>query len=171
MSKIWIGPTGRLTEGHVLDCSKRGVESALKFYDPLLYIKWNPKKLKGWGCWEIRRAPETKSVKDIIEWNGNSFVILDDVENGFINHILDAAFLNYDVVRKIKSMDTWVHYNGGKDFGKELEYKEAKALEKEDKKAMEELKYATKEYKREIKDFMQYVSEGHDPSRIAGYWK
>jgi hypothetical protein len=54
---IWHAPLGKLIEGHVLDVNKRGFERVLRDLDDRLYVRWNPRKIKGHGCWEIRRAP------------------------------------------------------------------------------------------------------------------
>jgi hypothetical protein len=64
---ISVGPVGSVSIGHVLDCNKKAFEAALTAYDPLLYVKWNPKKMRGHGVWEIRRKPEFYSAVDVAE--------------------------------------------------------------------------------------------------------
>ena len=151
---IFAGPTGNLIKGHVLDCNLEHMQQALKDLDDLLYIKWNPKKLKGWGCWEIRRRPNEKRPVAVYDLDGNTLVRAEYVENPLVNHILDCAFLNYDVIRKLKTMDTW-----NKDHWiHDPDYHIAKAQEKAEDKAVDAMNYAIKQNKRAIRDFMELLS-------------
>lgn len=170
MSKIKVGPCGGLVAGHVLDVEKRGFERALRDYDSLLYVKWNPLKLRGHGCWEIRRRPAQKEVVDITEWKGVSFVKIDYYETNLTNHILDAAFLNYDQLRKLQEMDT-TNLHGYASFNDYLEAKEKAHREAVKARALESRKYTAKQFKREIKDLRELVQSGFNPAHIADYWK
>ncbi len=165
------GPTGHICKGHVLDVSLKPFQRALKAYDPYLYVTWNPNKLKGWGCWEIRRKPEMMSIKDIIEFNGNTIVEIDYLEQDVINHVLDCAFLNYDQLRKIKSIDTWTNFGEkGKNFSAEVDNKAIAYAEEQRSKIKKETSYVAKQYKKEIKAFKEYVLSGNNPANIARYW-
>ncbi len=166
---IKTGPVGKLVEGHVLDVGKKSFERALKDYDHLLYVKWNPNKLRGWGCWEIRRRPAQKQVVDIIEWKGMSFLKLDYLETNMANHVLDAAFLNYDQLRKLKEMDTF-NSTGFATFSEFLERKEADHVAKVKAKALESRKDAAKHHRSAIRDFRELVNSGFNPARIQEYW-
>ena len=107
--KIWVNPTGSTIRGHVLDSALKPLEQRLKDYDPQLYIKWNPKKLHGWGCWELRRKPEQKTVRpeDVVVFQGNTFVCPKYHELNLVDHVMDIPFLNYSIVKKLEKMDTW----------------------------------------------------------------
>lgn len=168
---ILVGATGQIIQGDVMDVSIKPFVRALRDHDPYLYVSWNPFKLKGWGCWEIRRRPENMSIRDIITFNGNTYVDLDYVESNMINHVLDCAFLNYDQIRKIKSMDTWLSFGEkGKRFSKEVDDKAIAYADEQRAKIKRETSYVAKQYKKEIQAFREYVQSGHNPSDIARYW-
>jgi len=168
---ILVGPTGRITQGHVLDVSRVAFQRALRDYDSLLYVEWNPKKLRGWGCWEIRRQPENYVTLESIAFDGNTYTLIGLKEIDLVNHVLDCAFLNYDQVRKVKSIDRWATDGyKGKDLTRNMEAREkaAQAKMKEDKK--EDLKYASKQLKSVGKDFKEMVASGINPALIANHW-
>lgn len=168
MAKIWLSPTGAVTKGHVLDVAVKPFERALKDYDRQLYVKWNPKKLKGWGCWEIRRKPESLTITDWAEVGSTVVFKLDYLENNLISHVLDCAFLNYSQLNKIRSMDTF-------QIGPQQWIADREHLAKEQKlarqaAAKQELSYAAKEFKREMRDFKELVASGFNPHRVLGEW-
>lgn len=167
---IFMGPSGSIVRGHVLDCAEAPLERKLKEYDSQLYIKWNPKKLKGWGVWEIRRRPNFKVVKETVVAGGNTFHVLDYVENNFDNHVLDVAYLNYKAVEKIKQMDTWQHSMHGKNFMSDMDAKSEAHAEKAKEAALKERRYELKQQNSMIRDLMDYTLSGGDPSQIANYW-
>lgn len=163
---IICGPTGSVVKGHVLDVSVKPFEQALKDYDPLLYVKWQPKKLKGWGCWQIRRKNPNLEPMEVVNYKGMSIIRLAHDEIDMNNLILEVAFLNYSQLNKIKEMDTWnkshmVHH---------IDYLEQKGKEERQLKAAEDMRHAAKEYKREIRDFKEMVLSGHNPADIAIHW-
>jgi hypothetical protein len=168
MAKLWVGPTGRLSKGHVLDVAEKPFERALKDYDSQLYVHWNPKKLRNHGCWEIRRRPDRKEIVDYAIHNGNAYLKIDYLENDLINHVLDAAFLNYDALRKIKEMDTTV--GNQKYWVDQLEAKEAEHRAKIETEAKESRRLYAREFKREIKDFKEMILSGFNPHLIADHW-
>lgn len=156
------GPTGRLIKGHVLDVDRKKFEEALRRHDPQLYTRWNPNKVRGWGCWEIRRKPDYNSIVEIAKFGGNTILRLEPAEVDVMHHVLDCAFLNYDQIRKIKEMDTWRPDHWIHD----LEYGEEQRRQAMRVKAQEELKYAMKQNKRAFQDFKELVRSGHNPARI-----
>lgn len=163
--KIWCGPVGRISRGHVLDVAQKPLEQALKDHDSELYIRWNSRKLKGHGCWEIRRRGGL-AVADITKHKAYSIVRLEHCELDVVNHVLDAAFLNYDLIRKIKEMDAfnknhWVH---------RIDELEAETQQKQQAKARDELKHSAKEYRREIRDFKEFINSGGNPNLIGAFW-
>ena len=168
MSQVLVSPTGKLIQGNVLDVARKPFERALRDYDKQLYVKWNPKKLHGWGCWEIRRRPDSKQVVDITEFQGTSFVHIEYNEVDVIHHVLDASFLNYDQLRKLKSIDTFT--KGYKEWISDLEYWEKKQEEKELAAARAARDYAAKQFKHEIKDFKEMISSGLNPALLADVW-
>jgi hypothetical protein len=163
-----MGPTGKTIQGHVLDVSIKPFEQALRDHDPLLYVKWNPTKVRGWGCWEIRRKPEFTTIRDVAEFDGNLILDVGLVENNLMNHVLDCAFLNYDQIRKVKSIDTW--QVGPKEWLREREYIVQKRQELADQKAKQAMKDASKTFRKEIAAFKDYVSSGNNPHLIAAHW-
>lgn len=160
---ITHAPMGKLIKGHVLDCSVRGITRSLQDYDKQLYVIWNPDKLRGHGCWEIRRRPNqlTRIETD------HGFYLLEYIENDLENHVLDCGFLNYDAVRKIKSMDTWADPN----WITNLEREEAEHRDKQNKKAREEMRYAIRYDKKMYREFKEMLASGLNPNLIADYWK
>ncbi len=168
---IQVGPTGQITQGHVLDVSRRAFERALRDYDSLLYVKWNPKKLRGWGCWEIRRRPEKYVVLESVTFEGNTYTKVGPKELDIISNVLDCAFLNYDQLRKIKSMDTWKKDGSyGKDFVRNMEAREEAFKEGVKKKDKEDLAYAARQNKTAIRDFKDMIQSGLNPAQIADHW-
>ncbi len=163
MAKVWLGATGTICKGHVLDVNKRAFEETLRSYDPQLYVAWNSRKLKGWGCWEIRRAPTKMTAIHEATYQGMAIVRLDYIEHNIVSHILDCAFLNYDAVRKLKEMDTW----GKKDWAANLEYEEERKIEKGMAESQAELKYAARHYKKEIRDLKDALLSGTNPHQIV----
>lgn len=176
MAKVWLKPTGNVITGHVLDCAVGPLEKALRDHDAQLYVKWNPRKLHGWGVWEVRRRPESKSVReeDIVVWKGNTFVFPKYHEVSIVNHVVDVPYLNYSVVSKVKGMDTWAKEQfgyKGKNFAREVEYLEAKYDESVDEKSMLERDYNLKQMRSEIRDLKEFVLSGGNPARIADFWR
>lgn len=159
---IKLAPTGRLSTGHVLDVAKRPFERALQDFDSQLYVEWNPKKLKGWGCWEIRRMPAYKSIVETAQIGDTTIVRLEYLENDVENHVLDCAFLNYDQLRKIKSMDTWNKNHWIND----LEYHEQQNREKQREAARKEFAYTLKQNKRVFGELKELVRSGKNIHRI-----
>jgi len=171
--KVWLSPTGNTIKGHVLDCAVGPLVERLRDYDPQLYVTWNPRKLRGWGLWEVRRRPDTKSIVETTQCDGFGIHRMEYKELNMINHVLDVPFLNYLILEKLKKMDMWNQKETGykgKDLVKTLDYNEAKHDEKIDEESSRELEYNLKQYKSEIGWFKDYVASGQNPYRIADYW-
>ena len=168
--KISLGPTGNTIHGHVLDCGRAPLEARMREYDAQLYITWNPRKLRGWGCWEVRRRPEFKSVKEVCIYGGNTYVVLDYKESGFENHIFDVPYLNYKILDRLSEIDTWKKSYKAKNFGQDLDAWEQNREAQIRAKAEEERAYAIKQHKSLIRDLMDYVNEGGNPARVADAW-
>lgn len=176
--KFEVGPTGNLIEGDILDVSKDHLTAALKAYDTLLYIKWNPKKIHGRGCWELRRRPEFKTVvlREIFE--GNTYSIIDYKELDVENHVLDMPYLNYEVLTRIKKMDLWA--NSGYDrsnkaklnnFWDKMDGIREDVQTADQKKAYDDLLYNTMQQKSALRSFKDAILSGVNPADIAKYWK
>lgn len=171
MPKIWLAPTGSISRGHVLDCAVGPLEARLREYDPQLYVRWAPKKLRGWGCWELRRRPENKVPVESVPFEGNTITRLEYRETGDVSHLKDFSFLNYDIFRWLYDTDTWRDSWKAKNWAKELEYREAKAQEAIEEKALAEKEYMIKQHRSQVRDFMDFVRSGGNPYRIADHWK
>lgn len=173
MTKIFMGPSGKLIKGHVLDVARAPLEQALRAYDPQLYLQWNSKKLQGEGCWELRRKPENKVVVDSVVFEGNTYSRVEYKENPMVHHVKDWAYLNYSLVQWVKDHDAWTDEFGHKGvrWTAEEDYRREEALDKQSDRAEEEKRYKLKQFKREIKDFKEYVASGNNPYRMLDYWK
>lgn len=169
---ITTGPTGNVITGDVLDVNKKALDRALKAYDSQLYTKWNPKKCYGWGCWEVRRRPDNKVIVDYAEYNQDLFLRLEYKELDHIHHVFDLAFLNYRVIEKIKSMDTWatmsrVNEKNVSQWVKNLESKESEAQQAMEDKIREDRLYALKQMKTQMAQLKEAVLSGVNPHLIA----
>jgi hypothetical protein len=164
-----MGPTGKLIKGHVLDVNEKLFNEALRFYDKELYTKWNPHKLRGMGCWEIRRRPQFNSALDICEFEGNTIFVVGPKEFDLVHHVLDCAFLNYDAIRKLKEMDTWQYGNSSK-YQDEVERRTRDRRERERLNALTERRAMVRYFKKEIRGFMEAIKDGVNPHSVAQHW-
>lgn len=164
-----MGPHGNLIKGHVLDVNEKRFNEALRFYDKQLYTKWNPHKLRGHGCWEIRRRPEFNSALDITEYEGNTIFLVGPKEYDLVHHVLDCAFLNYDALRKLQEIDCW-QYGNSSQYQDEVARRTRDRREREQQNAIKERSAMVRHYKREIKGFMEAIRGGTNPHEIARYW-
>lgn len=158
---------GTLLVGSVQDCDKKALERALQDYDKQLYIKWNPKKRRGLGCWEIRRRPDQKEMVFKTDFNGIKIFSYEYVELDLVNHVLDVPVLSRDVLGKIKSMDAWTD----KNFVANLDYRHAEAKAEAGRKARAELTYEIRQHKREWRDFAAFVAEGGNPGQVLNKFR
>jgi hypothetical protein len=164
---ITIGPTGHIITGDVLDSSRKHLERKLRDYDSQLYVVWNPNKLKGWGCWEIRRRPSKKTAVKCGTFNGATIFELKFVENNFEHHVLDLPYLNYEVLTKLKQIDAWAD----KRWIDSLEDKEKRHKSELEDKARKEAVYNMKQNRHFIKAWREMLQSGLNPSAIAAHWK
>lgn len=167
--KILMGATGNLIKGHVLDVNVKAFNQALRFYDKQLYTKWNPEKLSGMGCWEIRRRPEFNSALDVCEYKGQLIFKVGPKEYDLVHHVLDCAYLNYDIIRKLKKIDCWQYGNSSK-YQDEVDRRTRDRKEKEKELIGKEKAAMVRHYKKEIRDFREMVLSGTNPHLIAKYW-
>lgn len=159
--------TGKIVQGTVNDCNKKVFVQLLQNLDRQLYVKWNPEKLDGMGCWEIRRRPDRKTA--VPKWElGDSIVFdLEYVENDLVNHVLDLPCLHYNAIEYLKSIDTWEVKNWVSDF----EYREGKHLDKQKASNKNDLRYAVKHYKKAFADFQEHIRSGRSPvDFLEGEW-
>lgn len=163
MPSIKVGPTGRLITGNVLDVNVKKFTEALQAHDRDLYVKWNPKKLRGWGCWEIRRKSSVLTVTSKAKFEGSTIYVVENREIDFINHVLDCGYLNYDALRKIQEIDTW---SNKKHWWHHQDSIRDAMDEKITHDAKQNMRYAIKQNKGAIKDFMELVRSGKNPAQV-----
>lgn len=176
-NKIEIGPTGYLITGTVFDCNRSTIEEAIKAYDPLLYLKWNPTKQYGMGVWELRRRPEQKSIKETICYCGINYHVLDYRELDVENHVFDLPVLGPYVVEKVKKADMWVradydHHNTRRltTMLDGLDSVREKLKQNTIDKAREEAIYQFKQDKQIMAGYREAILSGTNPADIAKYW-
>lgn len=167
--KILMGPHGNLIKGHVLDVNQKKFNEALRFYDPQLYTKWNPRKLRGHGCWEIRRRPEFNSALDVTEFEGQMIFRVGPKEYDLVHHVLDCAFLNYDALRKLREMDCW-QYGNAQQYQDEVERRTRDRQQREREIMLKERADMVRHYQKEIRGFREAIRSGMNPHAIANYW-
>lgn len=186
MSKFRVARESQVVQGHVLDVARAPLLAALRRYDPLLYVQWNPKKRGGRGCWELRRRPEFKSLQesrfldtprgrvfipgDVYEVAEYTICVPKYHETHFENHVKDFDYLTYEMVEWLADHDLWDYGYKGKNVVKDAEYNEAKFDEKIDNDAAEERSYMIKQHRTEFNDFREYVLAGGNPYRLMDYW-
>lgn len=171
--KVWHAPVGRLIRGHVLDVSLKPFLRALQDYDKQLYVEWNPRKLGGHGCWEIRRLPNQKTAIHQGTYKGMAFFKLQYLESRVTHHVLDCAFLNYDAIRKVKDMDLFriIKDSGYDSLDTLLESKANEAKEAQQAKAASNLAYAIKQNKTAMSQFYDMVRSGIHPAQVLNSMK
>lgn len=162
MAKIWVGPAGKTVRGHLLDVSVTGFSDALRELDPRLYVKWNPAKLRGHGCWEIRIKPSKKTALYQCTLDGVDWYELDYLEFDSVHHVLDCAFLNYDAIRKLKEMDMMKKDH----FVHDLEYREQMHNNALAKAAHDERLYELRQHKSALRDLYERARSGENIHRI-----
>lgn len=182
-----VAGASKLVKGHVLDVAQAPLLAALRSYDPQLYVKWNPKKKGGIGCWELRRKPEFKSVRegryvetpysgkvlipgDVFEFEGYTLCIPKYNETHAENHVKDFDYLTYDMVAWVSGHDLWNYGYRGKLAMHEADYKEGQYLTKIEDEAEAERQYMIKQHRTQFQDFREYILSGGNPARLLDYW-
>lgn len=164
---ITVGPVGNIVQGDVLDVNKSSLERALKDYDHLLYLKWNPTKMRGHGCWEVRRKPTEKIAVYHGEIDGLPLYSLESHEIDLVNHVMDSAFLNYNILLKLNITDTFKV----KNYVDELEKHEAQVKAEKERKAKAELAYGLKQIKSQAAGLRELALSGANLNQLAKHWK
>jgi hypothetical protein len=161
---VWHAPLGRVIRGHVLDCNQKAFNRALREIDSRLYTEWNPFKVRGHGCWEIRIKPRRKTPLYRGTYRGAAFYELVDLEFDTVHHVLDCAFLNYDALRKLKEMDTYDKNH----FVHNLEALEQEQANKVAEEAQRERRYNLRQHKSALHELYERVRSGQNLHRIIG---
>jgi hypothetical protein len=171
--KLWHAPTGKLVRGNVLDVSLKPFLRALQDYDKQLYVEWNPAKLRGWGCWEIRRLPTQKTAVYQGTHKGMSFFKLIYLESRLTHHVLDCAFLNYDVLNHLKKIDMVevIKASGYASLDELVEARTKEAKERRLADASANLQYAIKQNKSAMSEFYEMVRSGIHPAQVLNSMK
>lgn len=157
--EIKLTPTGKLVQGSLFDCNKKRLERMLKDYDKQLYLKWNPKKNKGWGCWELRRRPNQKTL---ITHDCGDFVIhkVAYKENDLVHHVLDLEYLSYSVLDRLREMDAWEN----KRLIADGDYEAERRQDREYDKYVEDRRHAIRQDKKYWKEYLELVRSGYNPA-------
>lgn len=176
---IHVGATGRLVQGDVLDSNKEHLERALKAYDPQLYLRWNVKKRKGLGVWELRRRPneKTATLQGYLP-NGQPVLYLDYKEVDIENHVKDVPILGYDLVEWVKRCDQWaaMNYEEGQhqrvdSWLDQMDAGYDRFLSKTETTNQAEAVYGLKQERGMIRDYKDAILSGTNPASIARWWK
>lgn len=180
MAKYEIGPTGHIVHGNLFDVKKESLERLVRSYEPRLYIKWNPKKRGGYGCYELRLRPEKKYAVPYGDFMGGKLFVAEEHEIEGEAHVYDLPVLSYSLLQKLRDGDTWrifgrpddtVAHQARKDqFIKELEQRERQAREDEERRLREEAIYHFTQYKSAIGDFRESILSGWNPAEMAKAW-
>lgn len=150
---------GQIITGHVLDVNKKHLERAMKAYDDQLYFKWNPEKREGFGMWEVRRRPNTKVPVYCGQLEGKKYYKLEYQEHEQINHIMYVEFLNYNIITKLKSIDTWVN----PEWLEKLDQSAEDYIDKAYKERKDFIRYSIKQDKKYAAGFREAVRSGYNP--------
>lgn len=151
---------GRVVEGHVLDVNKKQFEKELKRIEERLYLKWNPVKNKGFGCWEIRIKPTKLTPVYQGSFKGSRVFTLESVENQQIHHILDVGILNYRILSRLREMDTQGKMLWIDNMDYEAEREESRYQAKVD----QVRKDMIRDNRKYFKDLQEYVKSGYNPA-------
>lgn len=185
--RIEVNSVSKIVQGHVLDVARGPLVAALRRYDPLLYIKWNPKKRSGLGLWELRRRPEFKSAQrgrlletphrgkvfipgDIFDLDEGTLIVPRYIENSFENHVKDFQRLDYGILNWVAKQDLWKFGYKGKNAMNEADYREGQYLTKIEDDAEAERAYMIKQHRTQFNDYRQYILSGGNPARLVDYW-
>ncbi len=159
---IEIKNTGRLVQGHVLDVKLKPFLRSLKDFDNRLYIKWNPKKNRSNGKWELWRLPKYKTPVFFTELNGKRIHTLEYRENMFENYIADVKFIDYSIISTLQKLDTAEI----KDFNNYLDYADDKKYEKDLKRSKDDLAYNLKHHRKEFAYLYEDMRSGGNPLKF-----
>lgn len=174
---ITVGPVGKLIHGDVLDVNKKALQERLQDFDHQLYLIWNADKLKGHGCWELRRRPNEKTALHVADYEGASFYELDYLESGN-NHVKDFSYLNYGILEWVKTHDMWgrFNYQTGKhenttSFINRTESAELAKMAADKAATRAQTKYEIMQDRSLIRSYRNHINSGTNPAEIARYWK
>jgi len=178
--KIELGPTGKSIQGDVLDVNQKSLEHMLRLYEPRLYIKWNPLKRGGRGCYELRLRPEKKYAVPHGEFMGGQLFVAQEHEIEGEAHMFDLPYLGYDLLDRVKEGDTWaifgrpdesVSHQARKDqWITSIEQAEKKRKEDLEKKNRDEAIYHFTQYKGALRDFRSSILSGMNPAELIRHW-
>lgn len=160
---------GRIIKGNVNDCNPKTLERALQNYDKQLYLKWNPEKNYGYGIWEIRRRPDSKShVYKGVYLDGSPLYQLEYRELDLVNHVIDLNTLTIRVLDRLYEMDT----TRTKHWVDNLEYNEERSQVELENKAREDLRYAIRQEKKAFETMYEAARSGKNAAAFfAGTYK
>lgn len=157
--EVILKSTGSIVTGNVNDGDYNKFLTALQNYDPLLYLKWNPKKKSGNGCWEIRRKSATLHKVFVATIDNIPIYELKAEEIDHINHVLDIDCISERYLNRIYEMDTSKVHN----WVDKTEYEAKRAREKLEKDNREELRYQIKSDIKQFATLFEEMQRGYNP--------
>lgn len=157
-----VSSFGSVVQGSVLDMNKKYFCEKLKQYDPRLYLKWNPKKRKGHGVWEIRIKPSKPTLVYHGEFMGQELCSLEYIESDMIHHVLDVNVLNMQVFNKLREMDAWEN----KNLIAEGDYEAERQLIKQELQQDEERLRMIRENKKYFRELHEVARSGVNPASL-----
>ena len=159
---ILVSRISNLVQGHLLDSNVKHVEDAIKFYDPLSYLKWNPKKLQGNGCWELRRRPAEKKVLEVVSYKGMDIQVLGYKEYDWVHCVKDFAYCNYNILTWMQEADSFKNDYARRNglLGQVVESNADATQAQIDETLAKEEAYVTKQVKGEWGKVMQDLDSG-----------
>jgi hypothetical protein len=177
--KLEVGATGKLVQGSIFDEPKAAFERKLRRYDALLYVRWNPLKRQGMGCWEVRRRPEKKSFVHMATHAGANIFLLQYKEADLVHHVLDADVLDDRIMLRLwaSDLDRVVPRHVGEDplaymqrVHAEMDYRQIKREQRMQDAMDQDQKLMAREQRTAARDMMNLILSGWNPARIAQYW-
>lgn len=153
---IEVKNTGRIVQGHVLDCRLKPLLQKCQDLEPRLYFKWNPDKKDGRGVWEVRIKPLKKTVIYQGNYQGSNIFVVDYKENAFEAHIKDFDNLNYNILEWLRAHDTYQHHS----YSKKLDYDLEKYKEKTHRIQAQDKKDYYKEHRKYFKHLQEEALSG-----------
>lgn len=177
VSEIKLGATGSVVKGDVLDVNPDYLQRKLQDYEPRLYLRWNPRKNRGYGTWELRIRPDKKRITERVFFGGNTISVVEFKESEFEHHVKDFDILGYNILQWIRDADMWAAANYSADKHHRLNqhlYNQDEAhfkyLDDQKAKLRDEAIYRLKQERSTLQDFQNRILSGVNPNLLSAFW-